>query len=481
MENNGYIKQLMLSFAEENGKSIAFSLYDGKQITDVSYRQFLKDVLSAAGYFFCEKISRQHIAIVADNSYEWIVTLFAIISSGNTAVLLNPALPNDILLLQCKKTDVTIACVENMDSSNLRLTLPNRIKLLPFQEISNAEPMQISEIYTTTVSQTIIMMLTSGTTGSSKAVEFTSENLQSNIASMEGIYVYPGMERVFSVLPFFHISGLGLIFQIMQHFHTLCLGRGTKYTFADMAALNPTNISLVPSILESIVKIYKQTKNPEERHRFFGTNLQRISVGGATLKPNVLRFMMDQGVLIDSIYGMTESTGPCTWCVWNEDNVGSIGKPCDGTECRIEDGELLLKGPSVMKGYYKDPEETAKIIENGWLHTGDLAYCDENGYYYLTGRKKNVIILSNGENVNPEEIEAQFSKCPEILECLVYGDKKGICADVYAVNESAATDFIKKYNEEVPLYRQVYKVYYSSAPLEKTGSGKIKRKENAYV
>ena len=140
-----------------------------------------------------------------------------------------------------------------------------------------------------------------------------------------------------------------------------------------------------------------------------------------------------------------------------------------------------MRTPAIMNGYYKNPGETAKILEDGWLHTGDLAHCDENGYYYLIGRKKNVIILSNGENVNPEEIEAQLGECPEILECMVYGDKKGICADVYMNNESAVADFIKKYNEAVPLYRQIYKVNYSFTPLEKTGTGKIKRKENAYV
>ena len=188
--------------------------------------------------------------------------------------------------------------------------------------------------------------------------------------------------------------------------------------------------------------------------------------------------MMDSGIQVQTFYGMTESTGPNLWGVWTESNLGTIGKPFGSTVCRIENGELLLKGPAVMKGYYKDPEATAEIMEDGWLHTGDLAYCDDNGYYYLTGRKKNVIILSNGENVNPEEIEARFGQCTEILECMVYSDGKGIRAEVYTENERAAADYIRKYNGEVPLYRQVYKVDYSPVPLEKTGSGKIRRKGN---
>ena len=161
--------------------------------------------------------------------------------------------------------------------------------------------------------------------------------------------------------------------------------------------------------------------------------------------------------------------------------MGTIGRPYGETECRIVGGELLMRTPAIMNGYYKNPGETAKILENGWLHTGDLAHCDENGYYYLIGRKKNVMILSNGENVNPEEIEAAFSECPEILESMVYNDAKGICADVYTKEKAACAAFIRKYNDSVPLYRQVYKVNYSAAPLKKTGTGKIKRKENAYV
>ena len=128
-----------------------------------------------------------------------------------------------------------------------------------------------------------------------------------------------------------------------------------------------------------------------------------------------------------------------------------------------------------MKSYYNDPEETAKIIKDGWLHTGDLGYCDDDGYYYITGRKKNIIILANGENVSPEEIEQELSRCEEILESRVYDDGKKICVDVYTKNEISVEEYIRKYNKTMPLYRKIYQVNCQDTPLEKTASGKIKR------
>ena len=478
MENNGFIKQLVRHFSAVKENTIAFSLYDGSQVVNITYRQFLNDILKATGFFVHKDIKDQHIAIAAASSYDWIVTFFAITGSGNIAVLLNQDLPEDIIAGQCKQADVEMICVDvPLDPAE---TKDMNTECVCFEEIKKGKPITVGDIFPLGPDDTIIMMFTSGTTGKSKAVEFSSENMQSSFTALGETHMRSGMERVFPALPFFHISGLGCIFQVIQHFHTLCLGRGTRYVLADMHALNPTNISLVPSILESIVKIYKQTKTQEERHRFLGTNLQRISVGGASLKPDVIRFMMTQGILIDSLYGMTETTGDGIRCVLDDVHVGTIGKLSHSMQCRIQDGELLLKGPSVMKGYYKDPAGTAEIIQDGWLHTGDLGYCDADGYYYITGRKKNVIILSNGENVNPEEIEAKLGECAEILEVLVYGDGKKICADIYTNDGLAAADFVRRYNDGVPLYRQIHSVNYTSAPLEKTGSGKIKRKEAAH-
>ena len=205
--------------------------------------------------------------------------------------------------------------------------------------------------------------------------------------------------------------------------------------------------------------------------------MKRLAIQNS-LKPSIAQFLLEQGIDVEAVYGMTESAGDGSACGLDIAHIGSIGKTLGDVSIKIKDGELLIHTESVMKGYYKDIEETEKVIIDGWLYTGDMGYCDEDGYYYITGRKKNVIILSNGENVNPEEIEATLGNCEFVKECLVYSDGKGICADIYTEDNDSVAVFVKNYNLNMPMYRQIHKVNYMVNPLPKTGSGKIKRKEN---
>lgn len=480
MENNSFIHGLLETFAAAGTDKTAFSVYDGEKVVDIPYGQFLADIRNAAGYFYYGKIKYQHIAIVAENSYDWLVVFFAIMASGNTAVPLNQDLPGDLLLEQCGQADISLICCDNNGCPDFGKVF-GKEKLLKFEDIRAGYPIPMDAIHRPDPDDTTAMIFTSGTTGKSKIVEFSNRNILCVLSDLEEIVSAPLMWRTFLTFPLYHISGLITVLALLRKYHTICIGRGVRYLLLDVPKFSPSFVPMVPSILSSLAKLLRGTKTLAERKKYIGSNLLGVSIAGASADVSLCRYVMDLGIQIQSTFGMTESAGPSTWCVWSEDTIGSIGKPFGSTVCRIENGELLLKGPAVMKGYYKDPEETAKILENGWLHTGDLAHCDENGYYYLIGRKKNVMILSNGENVNPEEIEAAFSECPEILESMVYNDAKGICADVYTKEKAACAAFIRKYNDSVPLYRQVYQVNYSAAPLEKTGTGKIKRKENAYV
>lgn len=479
MANNSFIHDFLTRFSAASENTNAFALYDGDKVTDISYSHFFGDILKTAAFFKANSIQGRHIALIAPDSYRWMVTFFGIMASGNMAVLLNPSLPGDLLRWQCEKADVSCLCSE--EENLTQMTWNPGLKLLPFENLMSEEAMSFAEIPDCSPDQTLMLMFTSGTTGKSKAVELTSENLLVSCANIEGMYDGPTMDRVYPAIPLFHIGALRYVLASLQRLKTICMGRGPRYMLMDLPALNPTGGVFVPAILESISKVLKRCKTGADRAKYIGANMQRFSFGGAVLKPAVAQFFLEQGFILEVIFGMTETACDGMSYRLDEAHMNSLGKLCGNMRAKLQDGELLLKCGSIMKGYYRDPEETAKVMEGGWMHTGDLARVDADGYYYLTGRKKNVIILANGENVNPEEIEATLVQCEAVQECMVYGEVKGICADIYTTDNDTVAAFVKAYNESTPAYRQVYKVNYMDQPLEKTPSGKIKRKENKYV
>lgn len=453
---------------------LAFSVFNGEKSENISYRTFANDVLRAANFLTARHIRHQHVALLAPNSYLWIVNFFSILASGNVPVPLNPDVSKDTILRHCEKADVSVIFVDTSTTSDFDVA-DSTIKILSLNNRVDEMPMSLDEVYSAEPDETSLLLFTSGTTGTSKIVEYSTRNLQSFMEDSQ-VYLWD-VHNTLLCLPLYHVYGVSTALTCLFHYKTVCIGRGMRYWIADMPVLNPSFICMVPSALSSFVKLLKKTSTVQERQKYMGNSLISIFIGGASVQLDLCRYMMELGVKVQSIYAMTESTGSGTWCVLDETNIGSVGKPYGSMKCRIENGELLLKSPAVMKRYYKDPEATAKIIVNGWLHTGDIASCDERGFYYIIGRKKNVIILSNGENVNPEEIEAKWAEFGPVLECLVYGDGRGICADVYTTDKPEAMRYIKAYNESVPTYHQVYKVNYFEKPLEKTASGKIKRKE----
>jgi len=479
MHKQTTIKDMICRFAQAPDGAVAFSLYDGVELKNISYPIFVSDLLKAANYFVSQNMVRQHIAIAAPNSYQWILAYFAITASGNTAVLLNPNLPIEILKDQCFRADVSLICGDEDTISGFAQEL-SEFRLIDFSQIASEYELPFSGIYETDADETITMIYTSGTTGKSKIVELTAENMKYRIEDIEPCFADEHAERQITPVPFFHMSGLNVFLGLLNQHKTECLGRGIKYLFQDLPILNPTAIDMVPSIADSLLKLLCRAKNSEDRAKLAGNRLKRLNTSGAALNTTTSSLLRDLDLEVLVVYAMSES-GMIAWTLLDDVHIGTTGKFCKNVEYAIRDGELLLRGPSLMKGYYKNPEETKKAIVDGWLHTGDLARVDEDGYLYITGRKKNIIILSNGENVNPEEIEEKLGASPDIIECMVYSDGKGICADVFTENASEAAAFISSYNAEMPMYRQVYKVNYMDKPLEKTGSGKIKRKENVYA
>lgn len=479
MHKQATLKNMIRLLTQVPDEAIAFSMYDGVSLSDITYPVFVSDLLKAANYFVSRNIVRRHIAIAAPNSYQWILAYFGITASGNTAVLINPELPIEILKDQCLRADVSLICGDKETISGFSREL-DEFSLICFSQMTSENELPFNDVYETDADETITMIYTSGTTGKSKIVEISAENMKCRTEICKPYFEEEHTERRFIPLPFFHLSGLIIFWGLLNQHKTVCLGRGSKYLFQDLPVLNPIAIDMVPSIADSMLKLFSRAKNNEDRARFVGSRLKLLCLGGAALNTATTSLLREAGLDVLGIYGMSE-IGVAAWMRLDDVHLGSTGKICKHVEYAIRDGELLLRGPFVMKGYYKDPEETQKIIVDGWLHTGDLARVDEDGYLYITGRKKNIIILSNGENVNPEEIEEKLGASPDILECMVYSDGKGICADVYTEKATEAAEYISSYNAGMPMYRQVYKVNYMDKPLEKTGSGKIKRKENVYA
>lgn len=474
MNNKDYILKLIEQFASADPSRIALKLYDGQNITDIPYQDLAAEILCRIGFFRQNGISGKHIALIGPNSRDWITAFFAITGSGNVAVPMNPSLPREALLGQCEMADVSVVCGAE-EISGLSTELP----CFSYRDLRSDEVLSLQDLQGSAEDAVALLMFTSGTTGESKIAEITHGSLSSSIRSADGVFSVPETERVMPALPLFHIAGLRGVLAMLSRYKTLCIGRGIMYLFKDMPVFSPTYVQLVPMIADSIVKIIKHVPRGEARRKYFGGDLKRICVGGATIDAATCRYLMEEGFIIDSGYAMTETTGVGTWGQWDAEHLNTIGKLSDELQCRIVNGELLFKGPAVMKGYYKDPAATEAVLQDGWLHSGDLGFCDQDGYYYITGRKKNLIVMSNGEKVNPEELEGYFLSCDAIAECMVYSRGSVICMDVSTKKQEAAREFIEAYNRRMPMSHRVRKIKYHQGPLQKTDSGKLVRKENA--
>jgi long-chain acyl-CoA synthetase len=205
-------------------------------------------------------------------------------------------------------------------------------------------------------------------------------------------------------------------------------------------------------------------------------NAKMIGSGGAKIDSETIRTISNSGIVFGQCYGMTETSGNITSIANDLQHLDSVGKPIQGMEILIIDGEVCVKGERVMTGYYNNEEETDGCLKDGVLHTGDLGYLDADGYLYITGRKKNLIILSSGENVSPEELEDKLYACSLIRECKVYEENDKIVAGVYAAEKDydAIREFVHELNKQQPIFKRIHSVTFQGE-FEKTGSGKIKR------
>ena len=331
-------------------------------------------------------------------------------------------------------------------------------------------------------------MFTSGTTGKSKGVMLTHRNIAENATCLD--MKFEPKTVLLTVLPIHHAYCLSM--DILKALYTgaiICINDSLMRVAQNIKLFKPNMILMVPLMIESMAKKLEDAAAlPPQivKENVFGSQFQTICSGGAYLNPAYIDLFKKYDINILQGYGMTECSPVISINLLWENKVGSVGKLMPNCEAKTVDEELWIKGSSVMQGYYKMPQETADTLEDGWLKTGDLGYVDEDGFIFLTGRKKNLIITPNGENVSPEEIENKIGDNRLVQEILVRDSEGVIEAEIYPdyeyVEKKGITDIlaelqkiVDEYNSNAPLYKRVFKLKLREVEFEKNTTKKIKR------
>ena len=391
-----------------------------------------------------------------------------------------------------------------------------------------------AEIYADEMS---VLLFTSGTTGIAKGVMLSHRNICEDLMSAPTILNVNTWDIFFSVLPVHHTyeCTCGFLMPLYKG-ASIAYCEGLKYIVKNLAEVRPTMLLAVPLIFENLYNnimknVRKQGKEGLVRKvlavnkvtkkigldlnklllkdilKVFGGRMRVLISGGAAIDPAILQFFNDLGFIAVQGYGLTECAPMAALNPDQHKNMrnSSVGHLLPGMEVKIEDknedgiGEICVKGPNVMMGYYNMPEETAKVIRDGWFHTGDLGYVDDKDFIYITGRKKNVIITANGKNVFPEELEYYLGRSNLVSESMVWAQEDEAGQDTVIVatikpdmeevesviGKEAASDTaqvekllwaeVDKINEDLPFFKKIKKVTVRREEFEKTTGKKIKR------
>lgn len=484
------------------GTATAYRYKEKKQLVDKSFLEVKKDSMAISRMVEDLGLGEKHIALLGSTSYPWIVSFFGITSSKSVAVPLDVQLPGEALCELLDRADVEMLIFDELRRDVYEMAAKKCPKLRYFvsMQLQEHEEKVLSwermveayqgEYETKPQEKDLCTILfTSGTTGKSKGVMLTHENLTQNAMSI-GLKLEPGTVSM-TVLPINHVYCLTMdIIKGLELGICCCINDSIMRVAKNMKLFQPEIMLLVPLVIESI---YAKLKGAGEllpkkliAKQAFGGNLKLICSGGAYLNPDYVEKFKEYGITILQGYGMTECAPVISTNLLEDNRKGSVGKLIANCEGKVVDEEIWVKGSSVMKGYYKMPEETAQTLEDGWLKTGDLGYIDEDNYVYITGRKKNLIILANGENVSPEEIENEISKADLVKEIVVREAEGKIQAEIfpdfeYAKKkrikdmEAALQEIIDKYNSTAPVYKRVLDLKLREVEFEKNTSRKIKR------
>lgn len=496
------IREILTYAAEKFGDGDAVRYKVKKDTTKAkSYAQLKADSESFSRVL--EKLGEigNHIAVTGMTSYSWLVTYLGTVNSGSVAVPLDVSLPAEEMCDLVDRADVSVLVLDEIRkdvAAIVKERCPKLKYLISMQkETSDDESLSLRELirenegsfcFVPDPEQLCTIMFTSGTTGKSKGVMLTHRNMAENATCLD--MKIPERTVILSVLPIHHAYCLSMdILKGISLGSIICINDSLMRVAKNIKLFQPDMILMVPMMIESMVKKLEVAAGiPPEivKQEVFGEQFHTICSGGAYLNPALIDFFEKYGITILQGYGMTECAPVISTTVSWDIRKGSVGQLLPNCEAKVVDGELWVRGSSVMQGYYKMPDETKEALEDGWLHTGDLGYVDEENFVYLTGRKKNLIITKNGENVSPEEIENKIGESSLVKEILVRENEGVIEAEIFPDYEyaerkkipdmqEALQQLIDGYNLAVPVYKKVYRLTIRETEFEKTPSKKIKR------
>ncbi len=484
---------------------------------DITYTQLLSNSAQIAAIFKDKGFSK--VAIYAENSPAWIYAFYAALQNSCIAVPIDfLASAEDVAYIidDCKPELLFIS--EGMKESfgKVEKLIRHKPEILVFEQINLTDETVKNEwLGPEDDDTTAVIIYTSGTTGSPKGVMLSYTNIIQNMTAVIDCKIFTPDRQVMIFLPLHHV--FPLVGSLMVPFYvgtTIVMAPSMQSTdLLKTFAENQVGVFLgVPRLYELmykgikakidksavgkvLLKLVMKTKNRKlgkmvfgKVHKSFGGHLQYMIAGGAALNKEVGHFFYNLGFDILEGFGMTEAAPMITFPRPGRVKIGSTGEALPGLAVEIRDGEIVAKGPSIMKGYYNRPEETAEVIKDGWLHTGDLGHLDKDGFLYITGRKKEIIILPNGKNVNPVEVESKLASfSPAIKEAGVFLHNEILHAvihpDLSFLSENGVTDFnqyfrdeiITPFNAEMSSYKRIMQFTIVRTELPRTRLAKLQR------
>lgn len=500
----------------------------------------------------------KRIAVIGENRYEWELAYLSVVCGTGIVVPLDKSLPANELeelverseveaIFYSKKYEETVEKIKYSEKNKLKHLISMDTDIHKEGIYSEKELIEKGKEFVEAGDRRFIdakinpeemsiMLFTSGTTSKSKVVALSHHNMVSNVMDFASILDVDASDRILSFLPLHHVfeCTVGMLYSLyIGAERSFC--EGIRHIVQNLNEYNITFASFVPAIYESMHKTILKNLEKEEKleavrklmeankdktmaekkeifndiHNVFGGQIKLFVSGAAALEKEVEEDFRAWGINLCQGYGLTE-TSPVIGVETNENfRVGSIGKALPHVQAKIEDandegmGELVVKGPNVMLGYYNDEEATKEVMEDGWFHTGDLAKIDKDGYIFICGRKKSVIVLKNGKNIFPEEMEALVNKIEGVKESFIFGKQQSDDKDDIKINVKIIFDReimqeaykvttdeeiykvlaekVKEVNQIMPKYKAIRGILISEEPLLKTTTSKIKRQANLEV